>query len=107
MLDFNYFKTQLAKEADIGEQVTVDVLLTNGHAHQVRSIIDVHDGYVVLEVFLRGVDHAVQRPYWKRDARPGEPRNTSRASVAYESIAAVLIGPAHEAQDRQVGFAGR
>lgn len=107
MLDFNYFKTQLALEANLTENQMVEVVLTNGHAHHVRSVLDVRDGHVVLEVFLRGVDSAVQRPHWKRDAGPGEARSTAHAAIAYESIAAVVVGPAHEADDRQVGFAGR
>lgn len=107
MLDFNYFKTQLAHDAVFEENLLVEVVMTNGHTHHVRSVVEVRDGYVVLEVFQRGGDHVVQRPQWQRDQRSGELHATSRAAVSYESIAAVVIGPSPDAQDRQVGFSGR
>ncbi len=105
MFDANYFKKQIAQDVAAGAGPIVEIVLRNGHTYRARAVLDVADGYVVLEVYHMKGDLSGHRPHWARDAKSAAAAGTtSRAVVSYESIAAVLVTP-EDVHERNVGFA--
>ena len=103
MFASSYFKTQLAKDVEAaGGSPVVEVLLLSGHSRRVRSVAQVTDGYVVLEVFHLKGDQALHGAHWQQ--KDGDGRETYRAAVSYEAIAEVLIDRAPATAERKLGF---
>lgn len=104
MFDAHYFQKSLPQDVKAaGGTPVVEVVLLNGHAHRVRSIVDVADGHVTLESYLVRAELAHHRPRFGGIA--GEPHETSRVVVAYEAIAAVMFDPSAEQSRMRTGFA--
>ena len=109
MFDADYFKSQLRRDTDaMGGEPIVEVSLLNGHTHRIRSVVDVRDGYVVLEAYHLKGDLAHQRPrFADADSAAAAPTDESifRVTVAYESVAAVVIDPSQTQVRARPGFA--
>lgn len=107
MFDADYFTTRLRRETDaLGGDPIVEISLLNGHAHRIRSVLDVHDGYVVLEAYYIKGDLAHQRPRFAvTGAGAAEGESTFRVIAAYESICAVTIDPSPTQVRARPGFA--
>jgi hypothetical protein len=94
MFDADYFKTQLRRDTDaMGGEPNVEVSLSNGHVYRIRSVVDVRDGYVVLEAYHLKGDLAHQHPRFAAEggAAPATDQSIFRVTVAYESVSAVVI----------------
>jgi hypothetical protein len=111
MFTAEYFRTQLRREVEAtGGEPVVEVYLVNGHSHRIRAVVDVPQGYVVLEVYQLKGNPAVQKPTLRDAARRGDapqgdaPQDTRRVAIAYESIVEVRIDPASSHLRAQPGF---
>lgn len=106
MFDSTYFRKSLVTHADAsGAGATVEVHLINGHAHRVRSVAEVTDGYVVLEVYQRRPEMSGLQTPWCGAASPAAaPNEVLHAVITYESIAALLITPAEDRASSRIGF---
>ena len=106
MFDASYFRDSLAKHANAaGAEPIVEVHLTSGQGHRVRSIDEVTDGYVILEVYQRRPEMTGARSHWvgDSDAATG-PNEVHRAVIAYEGIAQVVITPPENKSVSRIGF---
>ena len=110
MFDADYFKTRLRRDADaMGGDPIVEISLLNGHTHRIRSVVEVTDGYVVLEAYHLKGDLAHQRPRFA-EAGAAEVGASPEAAVfrvvaTYESISAVVIDPTQTQTRARPGFA--
>ena len=107
MFDADYFSSRLRSDADaMGGEPIVEVSLLNGHTHRIRSVLEVRDGYVVLEAYLIKGDLAHQRPrFAAADALLGADEATIRVVAAYESVSAVVIDGTQAQVRNRPGFA--
>ncbi|MDB4883791.1 MAG: hypothetical protein JWL95_2557 [Gemmatimonadetes bacterium] len=109
MFDANYFSTQLRRDTDaMGGDPIVELSLLNGHTHRIRSVVEVRDGYVVLEAYHLKGDLAHERPRFAvADAASAATSDESifRVTAAYESISAVVIDPSQAQVRARPGFA--
>jgi hypothetical protein len=104
MFDANYFRTVLPRDVEAaGGSPIVDLLLVGGHAHRVRTVVDVTDGRITVEAYQMRGDLAHQRPRFGQTS--GEPHETFRVVVACESIVAVVFDPSPEQTRNRPGFA--
>jgi hypothetical protein len=104
MFDANYFRTVLPRDVEAaGGTPIVELLLVGGHAHRVRSVLDVTDGRVTFEAYQMRGDLAHQRPRFGQTS--AEPHETFRVVVACESIVAVVLDPSPEKARGRPGFA--
>ena len=106
MFDATYFRKGLVAHADAaGAGAIVEIHLVNGQAHRVRSIVEVTDGYVVLEVYQRRPEISGTQSPWHGSAPPAPgPNESHHAVVTYESIAGLLITPAEDRTGSRIGF---
>jgi hypothetical protein len=99
MFDDSYFRTTLLRDVEAaGGHPIVEVQLLSGHAHRVRSILEVGTGTVTLETYITKGDLANERPHFGDvDSSAGDMKETFRTVIAYEGIAAVILDrtPAH------------
>jgi hypothetical protein len=106
MFDQNYFQTTLIRDVEAtGGHPIVEVQLISGHAHRVRSIVEVGSGTVTLETYLTKGDLAHERPRFGEPQADAESRDTFRAVIAYEGIAAVILDPSPSQVRPRTGFA--
>lgn len=106
MFDASYFRDVLAGHAQAaGNEPVVEVHLTSGQGHRVRSIDEVTDGYVLLEVYQRRPEMTGARSHWvgDSDASTG-PNEVHRAVIAYEGIAQIVITPSENRSTSRIGF---
>jgi hypothetical protein len=104
MFDANYFRTVLPRDIEaVGGAPIVELLLAGGHAHRVRSVLDVADGRVTFEAYQMRGDLAHQRPRYGQ--KSAEPHETFRVVVSCESIVAVVLDPSPEQTRSRPGFA--
>ena len=106
MFDAKNFRNALVARADAsGAGATVEIHLVNGHAHRVRSIVEVTDAYVVLEVYQRRPETSGMHTHWHGAAPPAAaPNEIHHAVITYESIANLLITPAEDKASSRIGF---
>jgi len=106
VFDTTYFRKGLAAHVDAsGVGTTVEVHLVSGHAHRVRSIGEVAEGYVVLEVYQRRPEMSGMQTHWHGTAPPGAPPNEIHyAVITYESITEIVITPAEGKASSRIGF---
>ena len=106
MFDATYFRHGLITHADAaGAGATVEIHLINGHAHRVRSVVDVSDGYVVLEVYQRRPETSQMQAQWRGAASPAaSPDEVHHAVINYESVTEVVITPAEGKTSSRIGF---
>ena len=106
MFDSTYFRKSLVAHTDAsGVGTTVEVHLVNGHAHRVRSIVEVTDGYVVLEVYQRRPEMSGMHTPWRGAGSPAAaPNEIHHAVITYETIAALLITPVEDRASSRIGF---
>ena len=107
MFDADYFNTRLRRDAEaMGGEPIVEVSLLSGHTHRVRSVVEVRDGYVVLEAYQLKGDLAHQR---QRLAAAGAKREADEATIrvvaAYESVSAVVLDATQSQTRNRPGFA--
>ena len=106
MFDQNYFRTTLLRDVEAtGGNPVVEIQLLSGHAHRVRSVVEVNAGSVTLETYLAKGDLAHERPRFGGAHRDGVEGDIFRAVIAYESIAAVILDPTHSQVRARPGFA--
>jgi hypothetical protein len=112
VFDATYFKSHLtAHVQSAGPKPTVEVHLVSGHGHRIRSVLEVADGYVVLEAHQRHAETTGANLSWEGSAaergaaeRPSGTTNTHRAVVSYESITQVVITPSETGGTTRIGF---
>ena len=105
MFDDNYFRTTLVRDVEAtGGNPVVEIQLLSGHAHRVRTVVEVGAGYVTLETYLAKGDLAHERPRFG-EATAESARDTFRTVIAYESIAAVVLDPQPSQVRARPGFA--
>src|ERR1043165_23470 len=106
MFDENYFRTSLQRDVDAsGGTPVVEIQLVSGHAHRVRSVLEVNTGSVTLETYLAKGDLVHERPRFGEAHREGVERDIFRTVIAYESIAAVIFDPTPSQVRVRPGFA--
>jgi hypothetical protein len=110
VFDKSYFSTKLASHIDsAGADPSVEVHIVNGQGHRVRSVVEVADGYVVLETYQRRAELTGNKGRWngaKNAPAPGA-NEVHRAIVAYDSISQIVITPSDVAEGPRIGFAAR
>ena len=107
MFAAEYFQNQLRRNAEaMAGSPVVEIYLVNGHSHRVRSIVEVTDGFVTLDVYQLKGDRSLQQPHWDGGATEadGSAQETMRTSIAYDSIAEVRFEPATAHVRAQAGF---
>jgi hypothetical protein len=102
MLDANYFRSALARDVEAtGGGPVVEILLRNGHVHRVRSIVEIAEGWVTLEVYAVKGDLSHERP---RFGAKDSSLELVRTVVAYESISGIVLDPAPTQVKARPGF---
>jgi hypothetical protein len=105
MFDENYFRTTLQRDVEAtGGRPVVEIQLLSGHAHRVRSVVEINPGSVTLETYLAKGDLAHERPRFGEPHHDGD-SDVFRAVIAYESIAAVILDPTQTQARVRPGFA--
>lgn len=106
MFDAEYFRSGLPKHIEAaGHEPFVDVHLRNGQSHRVLAVLEVSDGYVVLEAQQRRGDAGPGKARWQESQRPARaPHETERAVVTYEAIVQVVITPLPPSDAARIGF---
>ena len=105
MFDETYFRTKLNRDVEAtGGQPVVEIQLSSGHAHRVRAVIEITPGSVTLETYLARGDLAHEKPRFMAPEVEGAQKETFRAVIAYESIAAVIFDPAPTQVRARPGF---
>jgi hypothetical protein len=113
MFTAEYFRTQLQRDIEaLGGEPVVEVYLVNGHSHRVRSVIEMPQGYVMLEVYQSKGDPLLQGTKWGAAATTGAPssaaggvQETRRVAISYESLVEVRIDPSESHARVRPGFA--
>ncbi len=108
MFDDSYFRTTILRDVEAaGGHPIVEVQLLSGHAHRVRSVIEVGSGTVTLETYVTKGDLAHERPHFGDvdSTGAGATRETYRTVIAYEGIAAVILDPSPAHVRVRPGFA--
>lgn len=106
MFDENYFRTTLQRDVEAsGGRPVVEIQLLSGHAHRVRSVVEVSAGCVTLETYLAKGDLAHERPRFGEPQRDGVDTDVFRAVISYESIAAIILDPTQAQVRVRPGFA--
>jgi hypothetical protein len=106
MFDARYFRNALTGHAEAaGAEAQVEIHLTSGQGHRVRSIAEVTDGYVVIEAYQRRPEMTGARSHWVGAAKtPTTPNEVQQAVIAYESIAQIVITPSENKSASRIGF---
>ena len=107
MFDDSYFRSTLIRDVEAaGGHPIVEVQLLSGHAHRVRSVLEVGTGTVTLETYITKGDLAHERPHFG-DVNVGtaDARETYRTVIAYEGIAAIILDPSPAHVRVRPGFA--
>src|SRR6185436_12070792 len=106
VFDATYFKKTFPTHVQAaGAEATVEVHLLNGQAHRVRSIVEVADGYVVLEVYQRRPEMTGARLHWQgASAGAAAPNEIHQAMVSYEGITQLVVTPAEDKAISRIGF---
>ncbi|MEO5818526.1 MAG: hypothetical protein ABIT20_24870 [Gemmatimonadaceae bacterium] len=106
MFDETYFRTTLQRDVEAtGGHPVVEIQLLSGHAHRVRSVVEINAGSVTLETYLAKGDLAHERPRFGEPHRDGVDTDVFRAVIAYESIAAIILDPTQSQVRARPGFA--
>ena len=107
MIDSTYFRSRLAADVRAFEQGSiVEVHLLNGQFHRLKSVLEVQEGYAILDVYRARSEEAIARRDTPEEVfGVSNTGDTDRAVVAYESISQVLVIPARNASAR-IGFGG-
>ena len=106
MFDENYFRTTLQRDVEAtGGRPVVEIQLLSGHAHRVRSVVEINSGSVTLETYLAKGDLAHERPRFGETYRDGVDGDVFRAVISYESIAAIILDPTQSPVRGRPGFA--
>jgi hypothetical protein len=105
MFDANYFRTVLPRDVEAaGGSPVVELLLVGGHAHRVRSVVDVTDGLITFDAYQVRGELTNHRPRYGQTSV--ESSETFRVVVSCESIVAVVLDPAPAQTTRtRPGFA--
>jgi hypothetical protein len=106
VFDATYFRTGLpAQVATAGDAPTVELYLLSGQAHRVRSVEEVTDAYVVLDVYQRRAEGIGTATPWLGSGRPEAGADeTHRAVIAYDAIAQVIITRPAAGTSARIGF---
>lgn len=105
MLDSEYFRKGLQADVDaIGGKAVVELHLTNGRSHRLRSVVSIQQGYVTLEAYRNQGAETPTAAWHEEDRGSQPPQETERVVAPYEAIASVRITPARPAGGPAVGF---
>lgn len=109
MIDSTYFRSRLA--ADIGAfeaPPIVEVHLTNRQLHRLRNVLEVQEGYVIIEAYRTRTDDTLVKREDAEEVFGGmNEHEVERAIIAYESVAQVLITPSKPGGAPKIGFGFR
>jgi hypothetical protein len=101
----NFRKGLIAHAGASGAGATVEIHLVNGHAHRVRSIVEVSDEYVVLEVYQRRPEISGMQAHWHGTVPPpARPDEIHHAVITFESITELVITPPEGKASSRIGF---
>lgn len=104
MFDANYFRTQIQRDVEAaGGSPIVEVLLSGGHSHRVRGVVDVTEGRVTFEAYQMKGDLAHQRPRFGQTS--AAPYETFRVVVSCENIVSIVFDPSPMQPKSRPGFA--
>jgi len=99
-----------ARDAD-GEPThnVVEVRLRSGQFHRVHSVLDIQEGYIILEAYEFRSNEVVWKENWQEQVLDGKAASeVSRAIVPYESILDVVVLPGRRAEKQpRIGFGTR
>ncbi len=104
MFDAEYFRTTLLRDVEaLGGDVVVEVQLVNGQGYRVHAVAEVQERYVSLESYhAKALSGA--RPRFGSAGASDDRSERFRAVIAYESIASVVLDPAHDSLQSRTGF---
>lgn len=106
MFDADYFRTTLARDVTaMGGSPLVEIHLSSGQVHRVRSVVEVGTGSVTLEAYHVKGDLAHDRPVFGATVDDVRKAELFRVVVAYESITAVVVDPSQHVMRARPGFA--
>ena len=105
MIDGTYFRSRLAADVRAFDQGSiVEVHLLNGQFHRLRNVLEVQEGYMIIDVYRARTEESIARRDSPEEvfgvANTGD---SDRAVIAYESISQVLVIPARVTGGR-IGF---
>lgn len=105
MLDSEYFRKGLQADVDaMGGKAVVELHLSNGRSHRLRSVVSIQQGYVTLEAYRNEGGETAAASWYEADL-PGKPHpETERIVAGYESIGSVRITPLRPAGAPTLGF---
>ena len=105
MIDATYFRSRLAADVRTFEQGSiVEVHLLNGQFHRLKSVLEVQEGYAILDVYRARSEEAIARRDTPEEVfGVSNTGDTDRAVVSYESISQVLVIPARTSSAK-IGF---
>ena len=108
MIDATYFRTRLAADVRAFEHgPIVEVHLLNGQSHRLRNVLEVQEGYIILEAYrARGEGEIARRDHMDEVFGVPSDRDIERAIVAYENIVQVLVIPSRPGGAPAIGFRG-
>jgi hypothetical protein len=105
VFDKKYFDAGLpAHIKAAGPEPTVEVHLSNGQAHRIRSVIETADGYVVLEAYQRRAEITGAKGRWQSSRDSVGANEIHHAIVPYDSISQVVITPTETVEGPRIGF---
>ena len=110
MIDSTYFKKQLPRDvAAFADSAVVEVRLRSGQFHRVHTVLDIQEGYVILEAYEFRSNEVVWKENWQEQVLVGKAASdVSRAIVPYESILDVVVLPGRRAEKQpRIGFGTR
>ena len=106
MFDPEYFRTTLLRDVEAtGGHPVIEIQLTSGHSHRIRSVVEVGAGNVTLEAYHAKGDLAHERPRFGETHSESGARDTFRAVIGYENIAAIILDPSPSQVRARPGFA--
>ena len=108
MIDATYFRTRLAADVRAFEHgPIVEVHLLNGQSHRLRNVLEVQEGYIILEAYrTRAEETMARREHVDEVFGVPSDRDIERAVVSYESIVQVLVIPSRPGGSPAIGFGG-
>ena len=105
VLDSEYFRKSLQADVDaMGGKAVVELHLTNGRSHRLRSVVSIQQGYVTLEAYRNQGGETPAAGWYEADREGRPPLETERMVAAYEAIGSVRITPARPAGTPALGF---
>lgn len=109
MIDSAYFKKQLPRDvAAFGDLAVVEVRLRDRLLHRVHKVLEIEEGYVILEAYEFRSNEMVGKENWQEQVFNGKSASeVSRAVVPYDSILDVVVVAGRIGEHPRIGFGTR